>query len=114
MSGIVLRDWSKRTVRDSVVRRKHPLCRVPRSDLDPHSIYVTFLDAGNFDPFAAMDVLRNVEFDGRVLHNHVSVIEGVSEWRHRSRAYEADYIHYLVGGCQRFRGDPANRLVVLS
>lgn len=56
----------------------------------------TFLDEGNFDPFAAMDALRDVGFEGPLLLDHVPGVEGDTEWRHRSRAYGAGYLRCLL------------------
>jgi len=58
----------------------------------------TFLDEGNFDPFAAMEALLEVGFDGPVLLDHVPHVEGDTEWRHRSRAYSAGYLRCLIDG----------------
>lgn len=61
----------------------------------------TFLDAGNFDPFAVMAALDDVGFDGPVLLDHVPAVEGDTGWRHRSRAYGAGYLRCLMDGRER-------------
>lgn len=64
----------------------------------------TFIDdeLSNFDALVAIETLRDVEFDGVVIPDHVPEITGDTEWGHRSRAHAVAYLNGLLE-CSRKR-----------
>jgi mannonate dehydratase len=56
----------------------------------------TFVDAGTFDPLAAMRALRDVGFEGALLPDHVPEMESDTEWGHRANGYTIGYLRALT------------------
>lgn len=55
-----------------------------------------FLGEGNVDVVAAMRVLKEVDFDGFIIDDHVPRIVDDTEWGHRGHAFATGYIMALV------------------
>lgn len=56
----------------------------------------TFIDEGDFDVVAAMQVLHRVGFDGFMMDDHVPHMPNDTRWSHRGRAYQTGYLKALV------------------
>ncbi|MEO1018760.1 MAG: mannonate dehydratase [Pseudomonadota bacterium] len=55
-----------------------------------------FIDEGDIDVVRAIRLLRDVDFDGFIIDDHVPVMAGDSPWGHRGRAYSTGFIKGLV------------------
>lgn len=55
-----------------------------------------FIDEGTVDPVAVLRCLRDCDFDGFVIDDHVPHVEGDTVWGHRSRAYATGYIAGII------------------
>lgn len=55
-----------------------------------------FLGEGNVDVVAAMQVLKQVGFDGFILDDHVPAIVDDTRWGHRGRAHATGYLMGLL------------------
>lgn len=60
-------------------------------------------DRSNYDALAAIEALRDVDFDGVIVPDHVPEIVGDTEWGHRSRAHAVAYLDGLLAS----RGEDA-------
>ncbi len=56
----------------------------------------TFVNTGNVNMLAAMQVYKEVGFTGFFLDDHVPHLVGDTDWGHRSRAYAIGYIQALL------------------
>jgi mannonate dehydratase len=61
----------------------------------------TFIDNGDIDMFKAMQVYKEVGFDGVMIPDHLPEVVGDSPFRHRSNAYAVGYMRALMAaaGC---------------
>lgn len=55
-----------------------------------------FLDEGNVDVVAAMRTLKEVNFTGFIIDDHVPHLVDDTEWAHRGRAHQTGYIQALL------------------
>jgi mannonate dehydratase len=55
-----------------------------------------FIDEGNMDMFEVMKTLKEVDFTGFMLTDHVPHIVDDSRWGHRSRAYAIGYMKAML------------------
>ncbi len=60
-----------------------------------------FIDEGSVDPFETVKALKDANFTGFLITDHVPRIEGDSPWGHRGRAYALGYIRCLVDWAER-------------
>ena len=55
-----------------------------------------FLGDGNCDPLATVRALREIDFHGFLIPDHVPKMEGDTPWGHRARAWTVGYIQALL------------------
>ncbi len=55
-----------------------------------------FLGEGNVDVVAAMRTLKEVNFTGFIIDDHVPHLVDDTEWAHRGRAHQTGYIQALL------------------
>ena len=55
-----------------------------------------FIDEGQVDTFAAVRRLRELDFDGFLITDHVPATVGDSPWHHRGRAHAVGFIQALI------------------
>jgi len=55
-----------------------------------------FIGEGNYDPYEALKLLKQVEFEGFIMDDHVPHIVGDTAYNHRSRAYAIGYLQALI------------------
>jgi mannonate dehydratase len=60
-----------------------------------------FLGEGNIDVVAAIKTLKDVNFDGFLIDDHVPCIIDDSDWNHRGHAHATGYILGLVDAVNR-------------
>jgi mannonate dehydratase len=60
-----------------------------------------FLGDGNSDPFAVMQTLREVGFQGFIIDDHVPRMVNDTKWCHRGRAWSTGYLQALLTAVQR-------------
>jgi len=61
-----------------------------------HNFQETFIDSGDIDMFKAMQVYKEIGFDGVMIPDHLPGIIGDSPYRHRSNAYAVGYMRALM------------------
>lgn len=61
-----------------------------------HNFRETFIDTGDIDMLQAMQVYKEVGFDGVMIPDHLPGIVGDSSFRHRSNAYAIGYMRALM------------------
>ncbi|WP_323174323.1 mannonate dehydratase [Natrialba sp. PRR66] len=57
----------------------------------------TFVDTGNFDTVDVVRTLQDINFDGAVIPDHVPMMEGDDDWRHRARGFTVGYLRGVIG-----------------
>ena len=55
-----------------------------------------FIDEGNVDPFAVMKTLKEVDFTGFMITDHVPMMVDDTPWGHRGRAYAIGYMAAML------------------
>ena len=60
-----------------------------------------FIDEGNVDPFAVIQMLAEVGFDGFLITDHVPQMVDDTRWGHRGRAYAIGYMTALLEWVRR-------------
>lgn len=58
----------------------------------------TFIDEGDYDPYAILEALEEAGFSGMLIRDHVPPLEGDYDWKDRSRAYTVGYMKGMLRG----------------
>ncbi|GAB3035601.1 mannonate dehydratase [Natronobiforma cellulositropha] len=56
----------------------------------------TFVDEGNFDTVEVVRTLHEIGYDGVVIPDHVPLMEGDDDWRHRARGFTVGYLRGVI------------------
>lgn len=64
------------------------------------SFHETFVDEGNFDTPTVVKTLAEIGYDGVVIPDHVPLLEGDTDWRHRGRGYTVGYLRGVIDTVQ--------------
>lgn len=56
----------------------------------------TFVDEGNFDTSEVVRTLHEIGYQGVVIPDHVPLMEGDDDWRHRSRGFTVGYLRGTI------------------
>lgn len=56
----------------------------------------TFVDEENFDTAEVVRTLYDIGYDGIVIPDHVPLMEGDSDWRHRARGFTIGYLRGVI------------------
>jgi len=60
------------------------------------AFHETFVDCGNFDEVRAMKALKEVDFKGVIIPDHVPNVTDDTDWGHRARGYTAGYLRGVI------------------
>ncbi|MFC6906638.1 mannonate dehydratase [Halalkalicoccus tibetensis] len=58
----------------------------------------TFIDEGDYDPYAILEALDEAGFSGMMIPDHVPRLEGDDDWKDRGRAYTVGYMKGMLRG----------------
>jgi len=64
----------------------------------------TFVDEGNFDEYEVLCKLREVDFSGVMIPDHIPSVEGDSDWGHRARGWTVGYLRGMLTGLDSEHG----------
>jgi mannonate dehydratase len=56
------------------------------------SFHETFVDEGNYDTFEVLRALKEVDYDGILIPDHIPQVAGDTDWGHRSRSFTVGYL----------------------
>ncbi|MFC4987794.1 mannonate dehydratase [Saliphagus infecundisoli] len=56
----------------------------------------TFVDEGNFDTPDVVRTLHEIGYEGAVIPDHVPLMEGDDDWRHRGRGFTVGYLRGVI------------------
>ena len=62
----------------------------------PDCFYETFIDCGQVDTVEVVKTLKELDFDGFMITDHVPRVVGDSPWGHRGRAHAVGFMQALV------------------
>lgn len=65
------------------------------------TFHETFVDEGNYDTIEIMRLLRDVEFQGMLIPDHVPHLLDDTDWTHRGRALTVGYLRGLLETLER-------------